>query len=240
MKSSVYVNDVSSLILAKEGNREALEQVVTTNLGLVKSIALRFAGRGVELEDLIQIGTMGMMKAISGFDPSKECRFTTYAVPMIMGEIKRYLRSDGWIKVSRDTKACAAMIFRFAAEYEAKNGTAPTMDRICEELKLTREKAVFAMESARPALSLQQEDEETGFSPEKLVGEDPIEESIGKIALKEAIESLAPMEKQLILLRFFRSMTQEQTARILGISQVKVSREEKRILQKLREAFSSE
>ena len=108
-----YVCDPQTLSLAKSGDEEAKRLVVETNLGLVKSIALRFTGRGVELEDLIQIGTVGMLKAILGFDPDKECRFTTYAVPLIMGEIRRFLRDDGWIKISRETKTCAAKIFRF-------------------------------------------------------------------------------------------------------------------------------
>ena len=234
-----YVNDEKTILAAKGGDEEAMERVVSSNLGLVKSIALRFTGRGVEPEDLIQIGAVGMIKAIRGFLPEKGCRFTTYAVPLITGEIKRHLRDDGWIKVGRETKATAASIFRFMEEYEKKEGKSPTMETICAALSLSEEKAVWAMESARPALSLYEEDENTGFSPEKIVGEDPIEEALGKIALREAIAALPRAEKNLIELRYFRFLTQEQTARILGLSQVKVSREEKRILKKMREEFFS-
>ncbi len=232
---SSYVNDPQTLLLAKGGDRVAMESVVTTNLGLVKSIALRFVGRGAELEDLIQIGTIGMIKAILGFDPERECRFTTYAVPLIMGEIKRFLRDDGWIKIGRETKQNAAQIFRFAEEFEKMSGQAPTMETICEKLGLEEEKVVLAMESARPALSLYEEDENTGFSPEKMIGEDNIEKSVGTIALQEAVDVLPQEEKKLIVLRYFKGLTQSQTARILGITQVKVSREEKRILKKMKQ-----
>ncbi len=234
-----FINDHKTLLAAKEGDEKAMEQIVSTNMGLVKSIALRFVGRGVEFEDLIQIGSMGMIKAIRGFKAEKNCRFTTYAVPLILGEIKRFLRDDGWIKISREIRSNAAAIFRFSEEYEKKEGKSPTMEIICKALHLSEEKAVLAMESARPALSLYAEDEDTGFSPEKIVGEDPIDEEVSKIALREAVSSLPKEEKRLIELRYFRSLTQEQTARLLGLTQVKVSREEKRILKKMREEFFS-
>ena len=235
-----YVCDPQTLSLAKSGDEEAKRLVVETNLGLVKSIALRFTGRGVELEDLIQIGTVGMLKAILGFDPDKECRFTTYAVPLIMGEIRRFLRDDGWIKISRETKTCAAKIFRFTEEYEKKNGTSPTMETLCFETGLSEEKVVLALESARPALSLYESDEETGFSPEKIIGEDNIEKAALSIALREVVDALPEEERKLIVLRYFKNLTQQQTARMLGISQVKVSREEKRILGKMRQNFYSD
>lgn len=234
-----YVCDPETLGLAKAGDENAMSLVVETNLGLVKSIALRFTGRGVELEDLIQIGTVGMMKAILGFDPDRECRFTTYAVPLITGEIRRFLRDDGWIKISRETKTNAAHIFRFTEEYEKANGTSPTMEEICRKTGLPEEKVVLALESSRPALSLYESDEETGFSPEKVIGEDNIEKASLQIALKEVIGALPEEERKLIVLRYFKDLTQEQTARMLGMSQVKVSREEKRILKKMREHFDS-
>lgn len=234
-----YICDPETLRRAGAGDREAMEQVVSTNLGLVKSIAVRFVGRGVELEDLIQIGTIGMIKAIRGFLPDKECKFTTYAVPLIMGEIRRFLRDDGWIKISRDTKALAVAIFRFTEEYEKKEGKSPSLDLICSELGVSEEKAAMALSSARPALSLYEEDEATGFSPEKVIGEDNIEDAIGKIALREAVAALPEEERKLIELRYFKSLTQSQTARFLGCTQVKVSREEKRILRKMREEFFS-
>lgn len=234
-----FINDPDTLRLAKEGDQEAMEKIVSTNLGLVKSIAIRFVGRGAELEDLIQIGTIGMIKAVRGFLPDKECKFTTYAVPLICGEIKRFLRDDGWIKISRDTKALAAAIFRFTEEYEKKEGKSPALDLICTSLGVSEEKAVLALESARPALSLYEEDENTGFSPEKIIGEDNIEDAIGKIALREAVQALPEKERLLIELRYFKSLTQSQTAEFLGCTQVRVSREEKRILKKMRDEFFS-
>ncbi len=234
-----YISDPETLLAAKSGDEGAMERVVSSNLGLVKSIALRFAGRGVETEDLIQIGTLGMIKAIRGFQVEKECRFTTYAVPLIMGEIKRFLRDDGWIKISRETRANGAKIFRFTEEYEKKQGKSPTMETICAALDLSEEKVVLALEAARPALSLYAEDENTGFSPEKIVGEDNIEHLTTTLALREAVAALPGAEGKLISLRYFHNLTQEQTARILGMTQVKVSREEKRILKKMREQFFS-
>ncbi len=235
--TSPYISDPETLLRAKEGDEGAMSSLVESNLGLVKSIALRFVGRGVDLDDLVQLGCVGMIKAIRGFDPARECKFTTYAVPHIMGEIRRFLRDDGWIKISRETKADAARIFRYQEEFEMKNGASPTLDQLCSALNLTKEKAVFAMESARPALSLSAEDEETGFSPEKAIGEDNIEKATGTLALSQALLSLREEERRLIVLRYFKALTQVQTARVLGLSQVKVSREEKRILQKLREQF---
>lgn len=234
-----YINDTKSLLLAAAGDQDAMEKVILSNMGLVKSIALRFTGRGAEMEDLVQIGTVGMIKAVKGFCPDKGCQFTTYAVPLIMGEIKRFLRDDGWIKISREIKSDAARIFRFTEEYEKREGKSPTMEEICAALSLSEEKVVLALESARPALSLYEEDEDTGFSVEKMVGEDNMEEVANKIALQEAVRALPQKEKRLIELRYFKSLTQQQTARVLGLSQVKVSREEKRILKKMREEFFS-
>lgn len=234
-----YVSDPATLLAAKNGDGEAMERVVSSNLGLVKSIALRFTGRGVEIEDLIQIGTVGMIKAIRGFQPEKECKFTTYAVPLIMGEIKRFLRDDGWIKISRETRANGAKIFRFTEEYEKKEGKSPTMEVICTALELSEDKVVLALEASRPALSLYAEDENTGFSPEKIVGEDNIEKITDTLALREAVKALPAGEGKLISLRYFHNLTQEQTARMLGMTQVKVSREEKRILKKMREYLAS-
>lgn len=236
---SAHICDPKTLLAAQKGDESAMEAVVASNLGLVKSIAIRFAGRGVETEDLIQIGTLGMIKAIRGFQVDKECKFTTYAVPLIMGEIKRFLRDDGWIKISRDTRTNGAKIFRFTEEYEKKEGKSPTMEMICRALDLSEEKVVLALEASRPALSLYAEDENTGFSPEKIVGEDNIEALTTTLALREAVEALPEGEGNLIRLRYFHNLTQEQTARLLGMTQVKVSREEKRILKKMREEFFS-
>ncbi len=232
-----YINDPETLQAAKSGDETALDTIIRTNLGLVKSLALRHLGRGAELEDLIQIGLIGMIKAVRGFDPEKNCRFTTYAVPLIAGEIKRFLRDDGWIKISREAKQNAARILRFSEEYEKKHGAAPGTGEIAAGLGLTEEEIVFALDASRPQLSLYEKDEETGFSPENAVGEDPFEREIDRLALREAVARLAEPERLLLRLRYEKSLTQEQTARFLGWTQVKVSREEKKILAKLRERF---
>lgn len=229
-----HINDEETIRSAQNGDEEAMERIVSTNLGLVKSIATRFIGRGCEFEDLMQIGTIGMIKAVKGFQTDKNCRFSTYAVPLIIGEIKRHLRDDGWIKISRDTKQNATRIFRFSEEYEKTNGFAPSLETIREKTGLSEEEIAMALSSSRPALSLYEKDEESGFSPENLVGVDPTEEMIGKIALTEVLSQLPEIERKLITLRFFKHLTQEQTARLLSLTQVKVSREEKKILRKLR------
>lgn len=235
----IYPNDPDTILRAKGGGQEEMTRLVCDNMGLVKSIALRFLGRGVELEDLIQIGTVGMLRAIQGFDPDRACQFTTYAVPMITGEIKRYLRSDGWIKVGREAKRNAAVIFRFIEEYEKKTGASPPMETVCRETGISEEKAVFAMAASRPAVSLDGEDEETGFSPLQMVGADETEAVVGRLALREAVARLEERERAILHLRYDKNLTQQQTARVLGLSQVKVSREEKKILQKLRAEMCS-
>ena len=229
-----YINDPETLSSARSGDRDAMQRILDSNLGLVKSIALRHTGRGTELEDLIQIGLIGMMKAVRGFDPEKNCRFTTYAVPLIAGEIKRFLRDDGWIKISRDAKQNAARILRFTEEREKKTGDAPTTLEIGAALGLSQEEIAFALEASRPQISLYEKDEETGFSPESALGEDPFEGEIDRIALQEAVAGLEKTERLLLKLRYEKFLTQQQTARLLGWTQVKVSRTEKKILEKLR------
>lgn len=234
-----HVCDTDTLRRAALGEEGARQAVVETNLGLVKSVARRFLGRGVEWEDLVQIGTVGMLRAIAGFDPDRACRFTTYAVPMIAGEIKRFLRDDGPVKISREIKENGARIFRFVGEYERKTGLSPTVDQIARETALSEEKVAVALAAARPILSLQAEDEETGFSPEDLVGEDSMEGAVERLCLREVVARLPAWDRRLILCRYFKNLTQQQTARLLGVTQVKVSREEKRILKTLRESWGT-
>ncbi len=214
-------------------------RLIEENMGLVKSVARRFLGRGCEWEDLVQLGVMGMMKAARRFDPARGFQFTTFAVPHIAGEIRRFLRDDGWIKIGRTARENARRIFAFSRDFEAKNGREPTLEEIGDALALDGEKIAFALEAARPAVSLNSADPETGFSPEMTVGRDNVAEAVDRIALKEAVERLPPTEKKLILCRYFHGLTQSRTAALLGVSQVKVSRMEKKILASLRASLAS-
>lgn len=229
-----YINDPETVARAKNGDRDAMDAVVESNMGLVRSIAVRFNGRGVEQDDLMQLGAIGLIKAICGFDPSFGCSFSTYAVPLIMGEIKRYLRDDGIIKISRTVKRNAALIRRFCDEYMHDNSREPTVDEISEGCGIAHEDIVIALDAARPMLSLcSSGDDDTG-TLEEIVGEDVIEKRFEDIALRQAIEKLDRRDKLLIKLRYYRGLTQQKTAELLGMSQVKVSREERRIQEKLR------
>lgn len=220
---------------AAEGDESATELLVKENLGLVKSIALRFVGRGQELEDLIQIGSIGMLKAIRGYDKTFGTAFSTYAVPLITGEIKRFLRDDGLIKVSRETKKNGYILQRARQDYIAKNGNEPSLSVLSAITGISEEKAVYALEASSPAVSLQdkisvESDTEMG---ELIAADDEIAVLTDKIALREAVMQLDTQEQILINLRYFKGLTQAETARILGITQVKVSRTEKKIITKL-------
>lgn len=229
-----FIHDEETITQAQNGSKQAMEAIVESNMGLVKSIAVRFCHRGTEFEDLVQIGCIGMIKAIHRFDPTLKLSFSTYAVPLIIGEIRRHLRDDGIIKVSRSAKINNARICAFITEYKEKNGKEPSLTEISSALQIAEEDVIFAMDASRPLLSLNQRDEETGFSPEDLAGDDAIEERFDNIALEEALSSLSPEEERLIRLRYFKHLTQEQTARILRVTQVKVSRDERKICQKLK------
>ena len=230
-----YINDYDIIIRAQNGDEKALETIVNTNIGLVKSIAIRFSDRGVEYEDLVQIGTIGMIKAIRKFDTSYNTVFSTYAVPMIIGEIKRFLRDDGLIKVSRTTKKNAHSISKFREEFLITQGREPTIDEIVCTLEITPEEAVFALEATQPVCSIHRESDDAPGVEDIVGSDDGIERLCESISLKESISALDEQERKLIFLRYFKNLTQQQTAKILGYSQVKVSREEKRIFQKLRD-----
>lgn len=225
---------------SKQGDKAARDLVVTKNIGLVWSIVRRFTGRGHELEDLFQIGCIGLIKAIDKFDASYEVKFSTYAVPMITGEIKRFLRDDGIIKVSRSLKETAGKV-RIAKELLSnKLEREPTIEELGEELDIPTEDIILAMESSSEVESLYktiyQGDGNAIYLIDKLEQDkDENEHMIDKIALKEIISTLDEKERNLIELRYFRDKTQTDIAREMGISQVQVSRLEKRILKVMRE-----
>ncbi|MDF2472919.1 MAG: polymerase, sigma 28 subunit, FliA/WhiG family [Lachnospiraceae bacterium] len=225
---------------AQQGDKEARDTVITDNIGLVWSIVRRFMNRGHEAEDLFQIGSIGLMKAIDKFDMTYDVKFSTYAVPMIMGEIKRFLRDDGTIKVSRSLKETAGRIRMTKEKLSSLYGREPTIEEIGAELNLAKEEVVMALESGAEVESLYktiyQGDGNAIYLIDKLEQtNDENENMIDRLALKETIASLDEKDQELIRLRYFMDRTQTDIAKELGISQVQVSRLEKKILLKMRE-----
>lgn len=221
---------------AAKGDKAAEELIIKNNMGLVKSVAMRFVGRGQEPEDLIQIGCMGMLKALRGFDPSYNTAFSTYAVPLIAGEIKRFLRDDGLIKVSREAKKNYYLLMREKEAFLRENGREPKLSELCEKCGFTDSEALYAMEACSGTVSLQDKiSEEDDRSVEDLCADSELGDLTEKIALREVISELEPKQKNIIYMRYFKGMTQSEVAKRLGTSQVKVSREESKIKKELRE-----
>ena len=237
------VEETNDLIRkAKQGDCEAKEKLLLENGNLIKSIVRRYLNKGVEYDDLFQLASMGLLKAISGFDESFNVRFSTYAVPMIAGEIKRFMRDDGSIKVSRAMKSCAKQINLFIEPFSSKRGRQPTLKEISEKFEIPESEVVFTMGSTRMPVSIyaqgEYKDEKGQELLEKLPVEDRQEEIIESLQLKTAIESLPEREKKVIILRYFRDMTQSEVATMLGVSQVQVSRIENRIMENFRKSLT--
>lgn len=225
---------------AQSGDSEAENFLVENNIGLVRSVARRFLNRGCEYDDLIQIGSIGLLKAVKKFDTSFNVRFSTYAIPMIIGEIKRFLRDDGMIKVSRNLKEIANKANIAKEALEKDYGREPTISEIASVLEISKEDLVVALESVQNTEYLYETIHQDDGSPILLIdriscnaGEDV--EIIDRLVLKEVLSALDPKERQIIMLRYFKDMTQCQVAEILGMSQVQVSRVEKKIIGKLRQ-----
>ena len=224
---------------AHQGDKRAREILTENNMGLVHSIARRFQNRGVEMEDLIQIGCIGLLKTIDKFDTSYDVRFSTYAVPMITGEIKRFLRDDGMVKVSRSLKETAAKAYTVREELFLKEGKEPRMEEIARELGITREELVLAMDSQGQVESLQKTIYQSDGNEISLEDKLPLEENqqemvVNRMFLEQALGTLDRKERELIYLRFFQDRTQSSIAQQMGMSQVQVSRMEKKILNRLR------
>lgn len=227
---------------AQSGDSEAENFLVENNMGLVRSVIRRFLNRGCEYDDLIQIGSIGLLKAIKKFDPSFNVKFSTYAIPMIIGEIKRFLRDDGIIKVSRNLKEIANKAHIAKETLEKDYGREPTISEIASILEISKEELVVALESVQNTEYLYEIIHQDDGSPILLIdriscneGEDI--DIIDKLALKEVLSALEPRERQIIMLRYFKDMTQCQVAKILKMSQVQVSRIEKKIISKLRQSI---
>ena len=226
----------SLLRAARDGDREAAERLVRENSGLIWSVARRFFGRGADAEDLYQLGCVGFLKAIAGYDEGYGTQFSTYAVPKISGEIRRFLRDDGAVKVSRTLKERAAAVRSARTALEQRLGREPYLSELAAETGLTPEDIAAAETAAAPAESLQRESGEDGFTLEQVLGGgDETERIIERISLREAVSKLPERERKVIALRYFHDMTQDAAARVLGVSQVQVSRIERRAISALRE-----
>lgn len=226
--------------LAQEGDKEANDLIVEENMGLIWSVVKKFTGRGYDPEDLFQIGAIGLIKCIKKFDLSYDVKFSTYAVPMIIGEIKRFLRDDGMIKVSRPLKEIAVKAKYMKEELIQKTGRQPTINELATALGVDVEDLVVALEAGKEVESLHSTIYQGDGSPIYLI--DKLDQSAGSdgnmvdiIALKELISKLKPKERQIIMLRYFQEKTQTEIASQIGVSQVQVSRIEKKILQRIRE-----
>ena len=232
-----YRQNAYLLKRAAEGDTEAEAELLELNMGLVRSIALRFRGRGIETEDLIQIGTIGLIKAVRSFDESRGCVFSTYAVPMVMGEIRRTLRDDGLIKVSRTQKRLGAELLGARTRIMNEEGRDPGITELAAVCGVSVEEAAMALDATSPVSSLSETvGEGEGMTLESRLPDpdNEIERVRDRVALSQAIAKLPEMWQKILLMRYFRNMTQQQTANELGLSQVKVSREEKKIVEFLR------
>ena len=220
---------------ARRGDRMASQRLLEDNTGLIWSVVRRFFGRGVEAEDLYQIGCVGFLKAVDGFDEGFGTRFSTYAVPKISGEIRRFLRDDGAIKVSRSIKEQAVTVRSARNALEQKLGRAPTLSELSEATGMSAEDIAMVETATCPTESLQRETGEDGFTLEQVLGDYQAEERVLEhVSLREALRKLPEKELQVISLRFYHGMTQDAASRVIGVSQVQVSRLEKRAIEKLR------
>ncbi len=224
---------------AKEGNKEAQTALVEENSGLIWSVVKRFQGRGYDKEDLYQIGSIGLLKCIENFDLERKVKFSTYAVPLIMGEIKRFLRDDGLVKVSRSLKEASYKIKREKEHYEKLYNREPTLKEIAATLDMEEEDILMALESSQEVCSLHQviyqnEGDEIHLEDKLEQQTNFIEQTVDTIYVQELLQKLNREERKLIELRYFQNQTQAVIAQIMGISQVQVSRMEKKILEKLR------
>ncbi len=226
---------INDLRLAKEGDKKAAERLIEENSGLIWSVARRFFGRGTDPDDLYQLGCLGFLKAISGFDESFGTQFSTYAVPKISGEIRRFLRDDGAIKVSRGIKEQAQQIKNARNQLEQKLGREPYLSELSEETGFSPEEIAFAETATGPAESLQRETGEDGFTLEHVLTDSGDEKMLESVSLKLAVEKLPENERKTVFLRYYHGMTQDNVAKILGVSQVQVSRLEKKAMEHLRE-----
>ncbi len=242
----MYENDIQCIIRAQEGDKFELENLIKNNNGLIWSIVRRFNGRGYELDDLYQIGCMGFIKAIKRFDTNFEVKLSTYAVPYMIGEIKRFIRDDGPIKISRSTKELGIKIKELKRDYQNKKGKEISFEELEKELNVSKEDIIIAIEACQNIESIENnsytnpKDGKTISLLERLTSNKNEEEILtNKIVVKELIDGLDKRDKEIIMLRFFKERTQTEVAKIMGVTQVQISRLEKKILNNMKRKLIS-
>lgn len=233
------VAQTNELILkSKNGDEEATETLINGNFPLIKAIVKRHLGKGVDYDDLYQIGCVGFLKAIKNFDPSYDVKFSTYAVPMIAGEIKRFLRDDGMVKVSRSIKTLSIKLKEYIEKIKKETGESPKISELAEKFEVDKEDIVVALESCQSTISLHakidEDDPNSQNVIDKLAFFDKNDEMLDKFILKNEIMNLPEKEKKIILLRYYRGKTQGEVAEMLDVSQVQVSRIEAKIIEQLK------
>lgn len=244
----MYENTYEKIAKAQSGDEEAMASLVKNNLGLVYNIAKRFSGRGYELEDLNQIGALGLIKSIKKFDTSFDVQLSTYSVQFIMGEIKRYIRDDGKIKVSRSIKELGAKINQIQKEYYLKNGQDIKIEQIAEVLKVPKEDIALAIDANSSAIvtsinePVYSKDSSKTLNVEDIIPDTKNQEAMinDKLTVNKLIEELQPQEKQIVMMRYYKGSTQTEVAKTLGITQVQVSRIEKRILYSMKQKLQAD
>lgn len=229
---------LSLVQLAQSGNDQAKEKLIVENMPLIKSVIRRYKNKGVEDEDLLQLGSMGFVKAINNFSEAYNVKFSTYAVPMIAGEVKRFLRDDGSIKVSRSIKHNAVLIKNYIADFQSKFNREPNIDEIATEFKIEPQEIILTLEASNQIISMDDkvDDEDDsladrtqdGFSPEKM---------IDKILIRELINNLPAREKRIVIMRYYLDKTQSEIAKIMGVSQVQISRLENKIMENFKSSL---
>ena len=236
-ENSLYENKVEDIVRAQEGDKSAMEKLITDNNGLIWSIVKRFKDRGYEVDDLYQIAVMGFIRAIKKFDTNFDVKLSTYAVPYILGEVRRYTQTEGPIKISRSIKELLCKIADVQNEY-LRNGKEATIEQIAKEVGVTREEVVIALESKVPVNSIYENEssDDDGISILDRISTGVDEQSVitNKIAISDLINNLNEKEKQVILLRYYRGKTQTEIAEMMNINQVQVSRIERKALDKMR------
>ena len=226
---------------AQNGNEKAFSTLITENTPLLKSIIRRYLGKHIEYDDLFQIAAIGLIKAVKNFSKDYSVRFSTYAVPMILGEIKRYMRDEGYLKVSRSLKTLSGKITKYIEEKIKQHGTNPTVDEIAQHFGIEQTEIVFALDATRLPVSLYETTNDADGKQTELIEHIPTEEDknmIQRIMLKDMLSRLPIREQKIVILRYFRDMTQSEIAKQMGVSQVQISRLENKILEKLKQFYN--
>ena len=234
---------IKLILASQDGDKDALATLIEQNTPLIKSIVKRYLGKNIEYDDLFQIASIGLLKAIKNFSTKYDVRFSTYAVPMILGEIKRYMRDDGYLKVSRSTKSLSIKIGRYIEEQTMLGEDEPTIDQIAKHFGMTSAEVVFAMDAGKMPLSLNDKGKDADGDDNELIDRiatDQDKKMVENIILKDMLSKLEPREQKIVILRFYRDMTQGEIAKKMGVSQVQISRLENKILDKLKNLYESD